>query len=198
VLAPSEADVLRAAVRERWNVVISGGPGSGKTTFANALLHEMGRLAETERVVILEDTFELRCSTPNHLILHTSGAVDLRRLVHAALRLRPDRLVVGEVRRAEALELLKAWNTGNPGGLATVHANNAEMALERLDQLAQEAGVPSRARLVAQTVDVVVHLERRGSVRRVRQLVHVVEHDPERGFVVDGFFPEIEIEEVEK
>ncbi|MCP4988481.1 MAG: Flp pilus assembly complex ATPase component, partial [Colwellia sp.] len=149
-LSAEQAKALRRAIAERRNLLVSGGPGSGKTTFANAVLHEMGRLApQTERLVILEDTYELQCDAPNHLVLRTSETVSLRALLRATLRLRPDRIIVGEVRGAEAHDLLKAWNTGNPGGVATVHANSAADALERLDQLVQEAGVPSQARLIA-------------------------------------------------
>ena len=180
ILSADQADMLRGAIVDRQNIVISGGPGSGKTTFANAVLREMEWLApRTERLVLIEDTYELRCPSPNHVTLHTTDEVTLRDLVRAAIRLRPDRIVIGEVRGAEALDLLKAWNTGNPGGCATVHANSAEDALGRLDQLAQEAGVPSQQRLVASTVDLVAHMERAGSTRRVRELVSVHGLSPE-------------------
>ena len=177
-----EAEALRTAIRERRNVLVSGGPGSGKTTFVNALLGEVSRLAPEQRLCLLEDTYELRCETPNHVSLHTTPSVDLRQLVRASLRLRPDRIVVGEVRGAEAHELLKAWNTGNPGGCATVHANSAQDALERLDLLAQEAGVPSQGRLIASTVHLVAHFERSGSRRRLAELVAVRGFDAHRGF----------------
>ncbi|MGB5573723.1 MAG: ATPase, T2SS/T4P/T4SS family, partial [Thermoanaerobaculia bacterium] len=116
---------------------------------------------------------------------HTTENVSLRDLVRAAIRLRPDRIIIGEVRGAEALDLLKAWNTGNPGGCATVHANSAAEALTRLDQLAQEAGVPSQTRLIASTVHLVVHMERHGSSRRVRQLVSVQGLGPDGEFHVE-------------
>ncbi len=186
-LSAEQAEALRQAIAERRNLLVSGGPGSGKTTFANAVLHEMGRLApQTERLVILEDTYELQCDAPNHLVLRTSEAVSLRALLRATLRLRPDRIIVGEVRGAEAHDLLKAWNTGNPGGVATVHANSAVDALERLDQLVQEAGVPSQARLIASTVHLIAHMERRGRRRVVRQLAAVCGGDPEHGFRVES------------
>ena len=181
------APVLFRALRDRKNIVISGGPGSGKTTFANALIHEMEQLApETERFILIEDTYELRCEAENHVTLHTAEHVTLRDLVKVSLRLRPDRIIVGEVRGAEALDLLKAWNTGNPGGVTTVHANSAEDALHRLDQLAQEAGVPSQALLVASSVDMVVHMERRGSKRLVTELITVKPFKPQTDFIVEA------------
>ncbi|MCP3962336.1 MAG: P-type conjugative transfer ATPase TrbB [bacterium] len=186
-LTSEQAQMLRLGIRARLNLVVSGGPGSGKTTFVNALLREMTRLSTPgERFCILEDTFELQCEAPNHVLLHTSESVTLRALVRASLRLRPDRIVIGEVRGAEAYDLLKAWNTGNPGGCATVHANGAQDALERLDQLAQEAGVPSQARLVASTVHLVAHMVREGQRRYLQQLIAVRGHDQEAGYLIDS------------
>ncbi|MCP3963598.1 MAG: P-type conjugative transfer ATPase TrbB [bacterium] len=182
-----QAQALRDALHKRRNLIVSGGPGSGKTTFVNAILHEMAEISAAggERFVILEDTYELRCEAPNHVALHTSENVTLRALVRACLRLRPDRIVIGEVRGAEAHDLLKAWHTGNPGGCATVHANSALDALERLDHLAQEAGVPSQARLVASSVDLIVHMERLGSRRRARELLSVEGYEPASGYLVE-------------
>lgn len=186
-IAHAHASAIRAAIRARQNIVISGGPGSGKTTFANALIHEMEQLApETERFILIEDTYELRCEAENHVVLHTTDNVTLRDLVKVSLRLRPDRIIVGEVRSAEALDLLKAWNTGNPGGVTTVHANSAGDALHRLDQLAQEAGVPSQAWLVASSVDMVVHMERRGSKRQVTELITVKPFKPQTDYIVEA------------
>lgn len=199
LLSEDQADTLRAAIVDRQNIVVSGGPGSGKTTFANAIIREMEWLASrTERLVIIEDTYELRCQSPNHVTLHTTEAVTLRELVRAAIRLRPDRIIIGEVRDEEALDLLKAWNTGNPGGCATVHANSARDALDRLDHLAQEAGVPTQAALVASTVDLVVHMERNGSERRAHQLVSIQGYDPGSGYALESVADPVADKEVPK
>jgi Flp pilus assembly CpaF family ATPase len=144
--------------------MVAGGTGSGKTTLANALLHEIAQLGE--RVVILEDTRELQCAAEDVVALRTQpGSVSLSDLVRSTLRLRPDRIVVGEVRGPEALDLLKAWNTGHPGGIATLHANSAQAALSRLEQLTMEVcETPPRA-LIAEAIDLIVFVERGGPCR---------------------------------
>ncbi len=174
VLSADQVEFLRAALLDRQNILVSGGPGSGKTTFVNALLREMEWLAHrTERLLLLEDTYELQCTSSNHVTLHTSAEVTLRDLVRASLRLRPDRLIVGEVRGPEALDLLKAWNTGCPGGCATVHANSAADALDRVHQLILEAGVSALPLLVARAIDLVVHMDRSGSHRKVQEIASI-------------------------
>jgi type IV secretion system protein VirB11 len=156
---------LATAVATRANIIIAGGTGSGKTTLANALLAEIAMLGE--RVVILEDTRELQCAAEDVVALRTqAGAVSLSDLVRSTLRLRPDRIIVGEVRGPEALDLLKAWNTGHPGGIATLHANSARSALARLEQLAMEASTSPPTALIAEAVDLVVFIERGGPAGR--------------------------------
>jgi P-type conjugative transfer ATPase TrbB len=183
IMRPWQAVILRDAVRTRRNVVIAGGTGSGKTTLTNALIHEMVALDDpTARFVILEDTRELRCTARNAVQLHTGDVADLTRLTRVTMRLRPDRIIVGEVRGAEALALLKAWNTGHPGGITTVHANSAAAALTRLDLLIQEAGVPSQPHLIAEAVDLIVFITRTLDGRRVDQLARVTGHDPATGY----------------
>ncbi|NIM63948.1 MAG: P-type conjugative transfer ATPase TrbB, partial [Acidobacteria bacterium] len=149
-LCREHAALLQKSIDEKHNIVITGGTGSGKTTFVNALLHEkVSRGDPNQRFVLLEDTRELRCDAHNKVALRTCEATDLTRLVRATMRLRPDAIIVGEVRGREALlDMLKAWNTGHPGGICTVHANSARAALSRLDQLVQEAGVPSQPHLL--------------------------------------------------
>lgn len=165
VISEFQADQLRLSVARRANIIVAGGTGSGKTTLANALLHEIARL--NERVVILEDTRELQCDAEDVVALRTqAGSVSLSDLVRSTLRLRPDRIVVGEVRGPEALDLLKAWNTGHPGGIATLHANSARAALARLEQLTMEVcETPPRA-LIAEAIDLIVFIERGGPAGR--------------------------------
>jgi type IV secretion system protein VirB11 len=183
ILEPVHREVLREALRERRNIVICGGTGSGKTTLANALLCEAVELAgPAERFVVLEDTIELQCAAANHVQLRTTEEVDLTRLVRATMRLRPDRIVIGEIRGREALALLKAWNTGHPGGLTTVHANSARAALSRIDQLVQEAGVPSQPELIGEAVDLIVAIARRNGGRRVEELLRVEGYEPTHGY----------------
>jgi len=172
IVTPLQAEALLRAVRERRNVLVVGGTSSGKTTLANALLAE---IAETgDRVVILEDTRELQCAAADCVALRTKpGVVTLADLVRSTMRLRPDRIVVGEVRGPEALDLLKAWNTGHPGGLATLHANSAHAGLYRLEQLIQEVVVTVPRLLIAQAIDVVVFLRGRGEARRVETVAEV-------------------------
>jgi type IV secretion system protein VirB11 len=135
ILSEVQADALVKAVRERWNIVVVGGTSSGKTTLVNALL--AGVATMDERIVILEDTRELRCAAPDCVRLRTKpGVASLADLVRSTLRLRPDRIIVGEVRGPEALDMLKAWNTGHPGGITTLHANSAASA-DRLSRRAR-------------------------------------------------------------
>lgn len=166
------AEFRRAAIEHR-NVLIAGGTNSGKTTLANALLKEITDLFPSERIVILEDTVELQCAAQDYLALRTTPNVALAQLVKSALRTSPNRIVVGEVRGGEALDLLDAWATGHPGGVATVHASSAEGALARLDRLAQRANVPPQRYLVAEAIQLIAVIEGGNAGRRVTDLVRV-------------------------
>ncbi len=172
IMSGAQARVLAQSVRERKNILVVGGTSSGKTTLVNALLAEIADLGE--RVVILEDTRELRCAAADCVSLRTKpGVATLADLVRSTLRLRPDRIIVGEVRGPEALDMLKAWNTGHPGGVTTVHANSAEAGLYRLEQLVQEAVVTVPRDLIVQAIDIVVFLEGRGANRRVETMLEL-------------------------
>jgi P-type conjugative transfer ATPase TrbB len=172
--ARGHAAILRHAIRARENILVVGGTQSGKTTLANGLLHELATsIGSSQRILTIEDTRELRCTVANHVALRMTETVDMTRLVRTALRLRPDRIIVGEVRGAEALAMLKAWNTGHPGGLATVHANDAHAGLIRLEQLVQEANVPPQPALIAEAVDLIVVIVRTSTGRKITEIARV-------------------------
>lgn len=173
VMTERQADIIRNAVASRLNIVISGGTGSGKTTLANAVIAEIAENAPEDRILILEDTAEIQCPAENVVALHTSDTVDMARLLKSTMRLRPDRIVVGEVRDGAALTLLKAWNTGHPGGVATVHANTAESALRRLEQLTAEASPQPMREVIGEAVDLIISIERTARGRVLRDLLHV-------------------------
>ncbi|MCP9231758.1 P-type conjugative transfer ATPase TrbB [Mesorhizobium sp. LMG 17147] len=180
IMTEGQADTLQLAVETRKNVLVAGGTSTGKTTLVNALLAEVAKTAE--RVVLIEDTRELQCAAPNLVALRTKdGVASLSDLVKSSLRLRPDRIPIGEVRGAEALDLLKAWGTGHPGGIGTIHANSAIGALRRLEQLVQEAVVTVPRALIAETIDLIAVLAGRGAARRLVEIALVDGLDPATG-----------------
>jgi type IV secretion system protein VirB11 len=183
IMTPEEAGVLRRAVTERQNILVAGGTSTGKTTLVNALLAEIA--LTPDRVVLIEDTRELQCKTPNLVALRTKdGVASLSDLVRSSLRLRPDRIPIGEVRGAEALDLLKAWGTGHPGGIGTIHAGSALGALRRLEQLIQEVVVTVPRALIAETINVIAVLSGRGTERRLSELAHVQSLGPNGDYVI--------------
>jgi len=172
IMTADQAEILRRAVADRRNILVAGGTSTGKTTLTNALLAEVSKSAD--RVILIEDTRELQCSAPNLVAMRTKdGVATLSDLVRSSLRLRPDRIPIGEVRGAEALDLLKAWGTGHPGGIGTIHAGTAIGALRRLEQLIQEAVVTVPRALIAETIDLVAVLSGRGASRRLAELARV-------------------------
>ncbi|WP_407114105.1 P-type conjugative transfer ATPase TrbB [Bradyrhizobium sp. LMG 9283] len=172
IMTSEQARILKSAVAARKNILVAGGTSTGKTTLTNALLAEVAKTAD--RVVLIEDTRELQCKAPNLVALRTKdGVATLSDLVRSSLRLRPDRIPIGEVRGAEALDLLKAWGTGHPGGIGTIHAGSALGALRRLEQLIQEAVVTVPRALIAETINLVAVLAGRGADRRLAELASV-------------------------
>ncbi|MBM9400844.1 P-type conjugative transfer ATPase TrbB [Gluconacetobacter azotocaptans] len=180
IMTAGQADFLRQTVSGRKNILVAGGTSTGKTTLVNALLAEVART--DDRVVLIEDTRELQCAAPNLVSMRTKdGVVSLSDLVRSALRLRPDRIPIGEVRGPEALDLLKAWGTGHPGGIGTLHAGTAIGALHRMEQLIQEIVVTVPRALIAETIDVIAVLSGRGAQRRLSELATVDGFDPAAG-----------------
>jgi type IV secretion system protein TrbB len=172
IMSAGQADALRHGVVSRANILVAGGTSTGKTTLTNALLAEVAKTSD--RVVLIEDTRELQCAAQNLVALRTKdGVASLSDLVRSALRLRPDRIPIGEVRGAEALDLLKAWGTGHPGGIGTIHAGSALGALRRMEQLIQEAVVTVPRALIVETINLVAVLSGRGAARRLTELARV-------------------------
>jgi P-type conjugative transfer ATPase TrbB len=183
IMTAHQAATLRSAVAERANILVGGGTSTGKTTLTNALLAEVATRAD--RLVIIEDTRELKCTAPNLVAMRTKdGVATLSDLVRSSLRLRPDRIPIGEVRGPEALDLLKAWSTGHPGGIGTIHAGSGIGALRRLEQLIQEAVVTVPRALIAETIDLVAVLAGRGSARRLTELARVVGLGPDGDYQI--------------
>lgn len=173
IMPASVREMLMQSVTERRNVLVVGGTGTGKTTLVNGIIQSMADLCPADRLVIIEDTSELQSASPNTVFLRSSDHVSIRDLVRATMRLRPDRILVGEVRGGEALDLLKAWNTGHSGGVATVHANGAGAGLIRLEQLISEASASPMQTLIGEAVDLVLYLRRTRAGREVAQVARV-------------------------
>ena len=155
--------ILREALMTKKNILVSGGTCSGKTTLTTALLQELSDVAPDDRLVVMEDTSEIKLSLDDVNYLKTTEVATMCDLLAGSLRLRPDRISVGEIRGKEALDLLKAWNTGHPGGVCTLHANSAQSALSRFESLileAQNLSIPFIRSLVSDAVDIIVHIQR--------------------------------------
>ena len=183
IMTSLQAEVLRLNVATRANILVAGGTSTGKTTLTNALLAEVAKT--TDRVVIIEDTRELQCAAPNLVAMRTKdGVATLSDLVRSSLRLRPDRIPIGEVRGPEALDLLKAWGTGHPGGIGTIHAGSGIGALRRLEQLIQEAVITVPRALIAETIGLVAVLAGRGSSRRLVELARVDGLGPDGDYAI--------------
>ena len=183
------ADYLMKCIAKERNILIAGGTSSGKTTFANALIKALLEIAPEDRLIVIEDTLELQCVTTNKQNFVSSDNVSMQKLLKTAMRYRPDRIIIGEVRGKEALDLLKSWNTGHPGGLATVHANSAASALIRLEQLILEVSQNPMSVLIAEAIDIVVYMEKRGKYgRQVTEIIEVKGYKEGVGYEYESIY----------
>jgi type IV secretion system protein VirB11 len=160
VITKNHVDIIRNALILAQNILVVGGTGSGKTTLVNALLNEISLISPDERIFIIEDTLELKCSCVNKIEVRTTSNIDITKLLRTSLRMRPDRIIIGEIRGCEANSLIKAWNTGHPGGISTIHANSALGGLIRLEQLIAESGLKPIGEIIANTINLVIFINR--------------------------------------
>jgi type IV secretion system protein TrbB len=187
IMTAAQSSIIARAVAEHRNLLVVGGTGSGKTTLVNAIINEMVACDPSERLFIIEDTGEIQCAAQNAVQYHTSIDVSMTMLLKTTLRMRPDRILVGEVRGPEALDLLMAWNTGHEGGAATLHANNAKAALDRLAMLISmhpDAPMPIEP-LIGNAVDIICHISRTAEGRRLREILEVSGYEQGRYLIGD-------------
>jgi len=179
IMTPEQKEVLCEAIGEHKNILVIGGAGSGKTTLTNGLIQKMTNSCPDERIVIIEDTGEIQCAARNAVLYHTTAEVTMTKLLRTSLRMRPDRILVGEVRGPEALDLLMAWNTGHPGGIATLHANTASSGLTRLASLismARDYPKPIEP-LIGEAVDFIVHIAKENNSRKIKEILRVTSYN---------------------
>ncbi|ARM33586.1 LvhB11 [Legionella longbeachae NSW150] len=181
IMTEAQCEVIKQTVSSHRNILVIGGTGSGKTTLVNAIINEMVIHAPEERIFIIEDTGEIQCAAKNCVQYHTTLDVSMTQLLKTTLRMRPDRIIVGEVRGSEALDLLDAWNTGHEGGTATLHANNCIAGLTRLKSLiTRNPAAPSEIEpLIGEAVHCVVHISRTPQGRQIQEIINV--HGYENG-----------------
>lgn len=168
---------LHEAICRKCNILVVGGTGSGKTTFVNAMIEALSRLCPNDRIVVMEDTSELQVTSPNRVMFRTSDTMGMQRLTKISMRYRPDRIIVGEVRDGAALDLLKAWNTGHPGGIATLHADSSIDALGRLEDLVAERLTSPMYRLIGRAINVVVFIQKTPEGRRISEVAYIHGYD---------------------
>lgn len=186
VINETVAQLIKTAVQKRENIVVVGGTSSGKTTFVNAIIDCVFEFCASHRLLIIEDTAELQSKSPNTVFFHThvideQREIGFRQLAKLAMRYAPKRIIVGEVRDGAALEMLKLWNTGHPGGISTFHADSADEALYRLEELVEEAGFGPKSPLIGRAVDLVVFMQKTADNRReVSKVLRVNSFDRKR------------------
>ena len=186
VITLAQEVLLKEFVNQRKSILVIGGTQSGKTTFCNAILDSIARTHPQDRVIIIEDTAELRCNVRDSVTMRASPVRSMNELIFDAMRMRPDRIIIGEVRGREAHSLIKAWNTGHPGGVSTLHANSAQSGLMRLEQLIAEAGVTPVPEAIAEAVNVLVYIQKTNKGKKGRQVTSILQltgYDKQRGYI---------------
>jgi len=188
IITLEQANIIKESVNTRKSILVIGGTQSGKTTFCNAILDCVANTHPQDRVIIIEDTQELKCNVKDSVTMRSSPMKSMNDLIFDSMRMRPDRIIIGEVRGKEAHSLIKAWNTGHPGGVSTIHANSAESGLLRLEQLIMEAGVAPVPEAIAEAVNVLIFIQKTNKGKKGRQVTSVLKlngYDKNRGYLIE-------------
>ncbi len=181
VITEKVIEIIKQAVLDKKNIIVAGGTSTGKTTFVNAVIDVFSELCPKDRLLIMEDTPELQSASENTVFFRSNDLanITMQSLTKVCMRYAPKRILVGEVRDRAALELLKAWNTGHPGGIGTLHANSAEEALMRMEELTEEAGNGEKRKLIGRAVDLIVFMEKtKDNLRQLSKIIEVKEFNP--------------------
>ena len=177
IITQNQKKSIEESIKNRKNILIVGGTGSGKTTLTNAIIETISTLTPNDRILIIEDTAEIQCSAKNKVISRTTKKVSMQDLVKSSLRERPDRVLIGEIRGKEALDLITIWNTGHPGGVATVHANSAYEALRRLERLLALANAHNMEEEIAQAINTIIFIKKTPTGRVVEEILEMQSYD---------------------
>lgn len=189
IITQEQEIIIKESVEKRMSILVIGGTQSGKTTFCNAILDCIAKTHPEDRVIIIEDTQELKCSVKDSVTMRSSPSKSMNDLIFDSMRIRPDRIIIGEVRGKEAHSLIKAWNTGHPGGVSTIHANSAQSGLLRLEQLIMEAGVAPVPEAIAEAVNLLVYIQKTNNGkkgRKVTSILKLVGYDKKEGYLTQG------------
>ncbi|RYZ90878.1 MAG: P-type conjugative transfer ATPase TrbB [Proteobacteria bacterium] len=183
IMTQTQADFIKRGVVEKKNIIVIGGTGSGKTTLTNSILDSISEQCPHDRLLIMEDTREIQCRPGNIVKMRSLAHVTMNQLLALTLRYNPDRIIVGEVRGGEALTIIKGWNTGHPGGIATLHANDALAGLKRLEQLISEVSTSPMQNLIAEMIDIVIVISRSSKGRKITEIAEVDDkYDEKNGY----------------
>lgn len=180
IITHNQKNLIEEAVKNKKNILIVGGTGSGKTTLTNAIINTISEISPNDRILIIEDTAEIQCSSKNKVISRTTKKVSMQDLVKSSLRERPDRILIGEIRGKEALDLITIWNTGHPGGITTVHANSAYEALSRIERLLAQANALSMQEEIAQAINTIIFIKKTPTGRIVEEILQMQSYDKEQ------------------
>ena len=180
IITKKQKIIIEESIETKKNILIVGGTGSGKTTLTNAIIETISTLTPHDRILIIEDTAEIQCSAQNKVISRTTKKVSMQDLVKSSLRERPDRVLIGEIRGKEALDLITIWNTGHPGGVTTVHANSAYEALKRLERLLAQANALNMQEEIAQAINIIIFIKKTPTGRVVDEILEIKRYDREK------------------